>query len=307
MSRRHDHRLSALRALVAGVLATGAILCAWAGEARAFCRTTVCDPAIYQCAFDDDGCTRTGPALSWRRLPLTYRFDGGGSQELDMDRVREATRRAFQTWSNVTCGSKRTSLRFEEGDDIPRTQPRGTEVLAPAPFGIYFRDQVWPYEDGNEELAHTTQRYDPSGWINSSVIEVNTFGNVFRLDDTDPQPIDLQAVLTHEIGHYIGLAHSQVAGSIMAPRYCQSADRCGPSADQARALAEDDVDAVCALFPPGGITGVAYEAPSASSCAVSARLAPRDRDAAPASPIVPLATLAGLAALVVARSRRAAW
>jgi hypothetical protein len=204
---------------------------------------------------------------------------------------------------DAACGSKRTSLRFEEGDDIPGRQPLGAEDDA-KPFGIYFRDEAWPYGEGNELLARTHQNFGPrSGWIDSSTIEVNTFGSVFRLSDADPPAIDLQAVLTHEVGHYIGLAHSSVEGSIMAPHYCQSAERCGPSTDRARALADDDMDAVCALYPPGGIAGLAYEAPSASSCAVSAGLTPRDRDGAPASPIVPLATLAALAALVVARSR----
>jgi hypothetical protein len=280
------------------MLATGVIVCASAREAGAFCRTTACDPAIDECTFDDNGCPSAGPPLAWRRLPLRYRFHEAGSQKLDMDGVREATRRAFQTWSNVTCGSKRTSLRFEEGDDIPGTQPLGADDRATTPFGIYFRDEAWPYENGSETLARTTPRYGMrSGWIDSSVIEVNTFGSVFRLSDADPRAIDLQAVLTHEVGHYIGLAHSRVAGSIMAPQYCQSAGRCGPSTDQARALADDDMDAVCALYPPGGIAGVAYEAPRAPSCAVSVGLAPRDRGGAT------LATLAALAALVVARRR----
>jgi hypothetical protein len=88
----------------------------------------------------------------------------------------------------------------------------------------------------------------------------------------------------------------------MAPSYCQSADRCGTSADQARALADDDITAVCAMYPPSGIAGVSYEDPNASSCAVSAGVAPRG--GTPASPVLPLATMVALCALVGLRTRR---
>jgi hypothetical protein len=302
MIGRHDHRGSRrARVLATAFLATTALLAVAPREAFAFCRSTACDPTTEDCTNDDNGCPRTGPPLSWRALPLPYRFHAGGSDKLDMDGVREATRRAFQAWSNVTCNGKRTSLRFEEGADIPGTHPLVGSSPAKIPFGIYFRDDTWPYDDGNESLALTNQKYGKTnGWIDYSSIEVNTTDREFRLSDSETG-IDLQAVLTHEVGHYIGLAHSQVEDSIMAPSYCQSADRCGTSADQARALAEDDVAAVCAMYPPSGIAGVAYVDPNASSCAVSAGVVPRGGE--PGSPLVPVLTLAGLAALVVARKR----
>jgi hypothetical protein len=300
MSRGHDHRL---RTLVTAFLATSVLLVVSARDAQAFCRSTACDPTTENCTQDDNGCPRTGPPLSWRALPLPYRFHAGGSDKLDMDGVREATRRAFQSWSNVTCNGKRTSLRFEEGADIPGKGPLTSSRPATVPFGIYFRDEAWPYTDGDESLALTNQKYGKTnGWIDYSAIEVNTTDREFRLKDSEPG-IDLQAVLTHEVGHYIGLAHSQVADSIMAPTYCQSADRCGTSADEARALAEDDIAAVCAMYPPGGIAGVAYEDPSASSsCAVSSGVS--SGGGAPASPVVPVLAFAGLAALVALRTRR---
>jgi len=299
MSRGHDHRL---RALLAAFLATSALLVGSAREAEAFCRSTACDAATEECTTDDNGCPRTGPPLSWRALPLPYRFHAGGTDKLEMKGVREATRRAFQAWSNVTCSGKRTSLRFEEGDDIPGTHPLLGDNPARVAFGIYFRDDTWPYDDGNESLALTNQKYGKTnGWIDYSSIEVNTTDREFRLSDGEAG-VDLQAVLTHEVGHYIGLAHSQIEDSIMAPSYCQSPDRCGTSADQARALAEDDIAAVCAMYPPSGIAGVSYEEPSTSSCAVS--VGPASRGGAPGSPAIPLATVAGLVVLVVLRTRR---
>jgi MYXO-CTERM domain-containing protein len=288
-----------MRCLGTAALAT-ALLLATAGEARAFCRSTACEPGKETCTYDENGCPRSGPPLSWRTLPLPYRFHAGGTEKLDMDRVREATRRAFQTWSNVTCRGKRTSLRFEEGKDIPGTHP--LTASDPPSFGIYFRDEDWPGDDPEESLAQTNQKYGKTnGYIDYSSIEVNTTDRTYRLSDSEGgDGIDFQAVVTHEVGHYIGLAHSKVESSIMVPSYCQSSDRCGKGTDESRALAEDDIAAVCALYPPGGIAGVAYEDPNASSCAVSSASSRGDGG----SPAIPVATIAALGALFVVRKRR---
>ncbi len=283
-------------AAMAGLLATSS------RDAQAFCRSTACEPSLEDCTKDDKGCPRSGPPLSWKALPLPYRFHAGGTDKLDMDKVKESTRRAFDAWSNVTCNGKRTSLRFEEGDDIPGTHPLTGAGKAKVSFGIYFRDEDWPYDDGEESLALTNQTYGKiNGFIDYSSIEVNTSQRTYSLSD-DEQGIDFQAVLTHEVGHYIGLAHSAVDGSIMAPSYCQSSDRCNGSTDQARALADDDITAVCALYPPAGIAGVSYQDPPTSSCALSASSKLGGRE--PRSPALPLTTLGALAALVIARSRK---
>ncbi|HSO32597.1 MAG TPA: matrixin family metalloprotease, partial [Labilithrix sp.] len=241
-----------------------------AGEAAAYCRSTTCDARTSTCPLDGNGCPKKGAPLSWRALPLVYRFHAPGSEKLDMDRAKEAVRRAFETWSNVTCKGKRTSLRFEEGPEIPGKGPLAGDNPAKVPFGVYFRDEVWPYDDGEESLALTNQTFGmTNGYIDYSDIEVNTSARAFALAD-DEKGIDLQAAITHEVGHYIGLAHSPVATSIMVASYCQSGERCGTSIDQARALDEDDTSAVCALYPPSGIAGVAYEDPAAGGCAMSA-------------------------------------
>lgn len=266
-------------------------------EALAFCRSTTCDARKSDCPLDDNGCPGKGAPLSWRSLPLVYRFHAPGSEKLDMDRAKEAIRRAFQTWSNVTCGSRRTSLRFEEGSEIPGKSPLATGSPAKTSFGIYFRDDVWPYDEGDESLALTNQTFGTTnGYIDYSDIEVNTTTRTFALAD-DEKGIDLQAAVTHEVGHYIGLAHSPVATSIMVASYCQSGERCG-SIDQARALDDDDISAVCALYPPSGIAGVAYEDPDAGGCAVSAAPAPGS------SRTAWLAVLAAMALALAARARR---
>ena len=158
---------------------------------------------------------------------------------------------------------------------------------------------MWPYDEGDESLALTNQTFGTTnGYIDYSDIEVNTTTRTFALED-DEKGIDLQAAVTHEVGHYIGLAHSPIATSIMVASYCQSGERCGTSIDQARALDDDDIAAVCALYPPSGIAGVAYEDPDAHGCAVSAAPAP-----AGSSTLAALGVLAAMGLALTARARR---
>lgn len=254
------------RAAVAAAIAVG--LLAGTSDAEAYCRSTTCDPAVSDCPTDENGCPRGGAPLTWRELPLVYRFHRAGSEKLDMGRARAAVRRAFGAWSSVSCSGRRTSLSFVEGPDIRADKPLRRKARGAEPFGIYFRDDAWPHEGGDEALALTNHTFGlVNGTIDYADIEVNTTERAFAVED-DEEGIDLEAVLTHEVGHYIGLSHSNVKDSIMVARYCQSGDRCGDDVETARALSDDDVAAVCALYPPSGIAGVRYE-PAEASCSAA--------------------------------------
>jgi hypothetical protein len=242
--------------------------CAVAHDAQAYCRTTTCDPKIEACPVDANGCTRAGAPLTWRSLPIVYRFHSKSSDRLDRDNAREAVRSAFQRWSDVTCANGRTSLRFAEQEDIEAHRPRDPHLRGADHFGIYFRDDVWAATDPDSTLALTTQTYGKiNGWVEEADIEINTTSAAFATSDS-AIGIDLQAVLTHEVGHYIGLAHSPSSDSIMVDSYCKSGTRCDQGKVEARRLGHDDEAAVCALFPPSGPAGVRYEDPEAASCAV---------------------------------------
>ena len=82
--------------------------------------------------------------------------------------------------------------------------------------------------------------------------------------------IDLQTVVTHEVGHFIGLAHGEEPNTIMAARLCDSGDRCARDRVSSRRLATDDLAAVCALYPPGGEGAAHAPPPTTASCAVRA-------------------------------------
>jgi hypothetical protein len=240
---------------------TLALLLSMQGNAWAFCRATTCDPNDPQddCRQDGSGCVREGVPLRWRTQPIVYRFARGGSKKLSEPATRKAIRSAFDAWSNVECTQGRTSLRFQEGPDIEEKEE----------FGILFRDEAWPHGTADDALAVTSQAYVKSnGFIATAGIEINTAENEFSVDDTGhTNKIDLEAVITHEVGHYIGLAHSDDPESIMAAAYCQSQDRCGQDVEAARALSEDDRNAVCAIYGPQGEADTST--PSDGGCSVS--------------------------------------
>jgi hypothetical protein len=225
-------------------------LAAFERSASAFCRTTTCDPnAGDECRRNATGCIRDGVPLKWKTSPIVYRFYGEGSAKLDDGKMRAAVRRAFNEWSEVECADGRTTLRFEEGEDVTEDKPLNVKE-APEKFGIYFRDDEWPHQNSEDSLALTNQIYGKvTGTIDYADIEINTAATKFALSDAEDGP-DFQAVITHEVGHYIGLAHSTVEDSIMVPRYCENKERCGKSVDQSRQLAEDDKRAVCAAYEP---------------------------------------------------------
>ena len=266
MGRERSIVSRALSALVAGVLVTAA-----SADAQAFCRTTTCDPnnPADHCRIDEKGCTRSGAPLTWPSLPIAYRFYAKVSQKIDHDVAREAVRSAFQSWSEVVCeNGHRTSLRFEEQQDIVGSKPGNPHMAGAQHFGIYFRDDTWTAKDADSTLALTTQSFGKiSGDLDVSDIEINTTTEAYATGDTS-KGIDLQAVVTHEVGHYIGLAHSLESDSIMVARYCDSGERCSGDKADARKLSEDDRAAVCALYPAAGISGVTPADPNEGGCAL---------------------------------------
>ena len=62
--------------------------------------------------------------------------------------------------------------------------------------------------------------------------------------------MDLQNTLTHEVGHFFGMAHSDVLVSTM----WWMTDPRNPGEVNKRFLRTDDVTGICTIYPPGSIT-----------------------------------------------------
>ena len=54
---------------------------------------------------------------------------------------------------------------------------------------------------------------------------------------------DLASVLTHELGHFLGLNHSDITAATMETGYAATDDL-------RRSLEPDDIEGICAIYPP---------------------------------------------------------
>jgi len=152
----------------------------------------------------------------WSRTSLTYRFLNTG-RDLPSSTVKSTIQKAFSMWSAVT------PLRFTE-----------TSGRSDFTIGFYSRSHGdgSPFDGPSRVLAHA---YFPSnGRLHFD--EDETWG-------VGGGGTDLLWVAVHEIGHAIGLDHSNVRGTIMWPSYS------GYNANIR--LANDDISGIQSLYGSG--------------------------------------------------------
>lgn len=98
-----------------------------------------------------------------------------------------------------------------------------------------------PAELGHAYLPGTEFLFGPSGSLTGDVhinVEKTWVDDPFDLPGDGIY--DLHTVLLHEVGHALGLAHSDVPGAVMAPTY----------AGAKRALAADDIEGITYIYGP---------------------------------------------------------
>ena len=236
-------------------LAAAAALAATLGArgAGAYCQSAACPPEQPGGTTQGQLCDPAQPGdcgveLQWRQPCTGFNVHEGASKQVDYATAEGMLVRALAAWTSVDCGGGPPTIQiFDLGavvcDEVEYNQHGGNANI------LIFQDDVWPLDTGAggvDTLALTTVTYDvDKGDIYDADIEVNTANNTFTTNDMPgPTDVDLLAVLTHETGHFLGLAHSQDPTATMFASYVMGTTTI-------RTLQPDDQAAICAAYPPG--------------------------------------------------------
>jgi hypothetical protein len=243
--------------------------------AEAFCRSTTCRTKNgKECPTDADGCPTDGAKLWWPTSCISYATNKLGTQDLDPADTRAVIKKCFQSWTDVQCPDGSTAkMTFEERDPVDCKKSEYNKD-GPNVNVVLFQDDNWNYHGIDGTLAKTSVTYnDETGEIYDADIEVNTANNTVTItDDASKIEYDLQAILTHEVGHFIGIAHSPDPAAVMFASY-------SPGSVTQRTLTPDDIAAICTIYPAdyefdcnteprGGFSPVCPDVPKTTICAV---------------------------------------
>ncbi|HLO16592.1 MAG TPA: matrixin family metalloprotease [Anaerolineales bacterium] len=172
-------------------------------------------------------------AISARdKSDITYAFVNG-TEQLPGDTERDVIRQAFALWA------AQTSLTFTETNN-----PASADMVV----GWYVGDHGDgdPFDGPGDVLAHASF---PNAYDKSQVFL--HFDDDERWVNSDTQDIDLLTVAAHEIGHTLGLAHSNDPNALMYPSYS------GPH----RFLSADDISGVQSIYGEASAPEPAPQAP----------------------------------------------
>lgn len=224
-------------------------------EARAWCqmvsgniRPSVEEPCVL--AANHDGIH----PLAWRRRCTSISVSEAlPPTDLTIDEVRTVLETSFATWTTVDCGGAPTGLDVDVLTETNLCTEAVHNTNGRNVHSILFVQEGWSSDRAHDPRAYavTYVWHDPnSGEIYDADIEINESRGTYTIcpeEGCTDARIDFPNVLTHEIGHYFGIAHTP--DDPFATMYASA-----PAGETIkRSLTTDDTTALCTMYPPGSL------------------------------------------------------
>ena len=174
---------------------------------------------------------------AWNRRTLTYAF-GNLCDDVRKNVARNAVRCAFKTWAKAGVGLSFHQAEVDNDDDYNNDDGNANPDIF-----VEWRQAADPdHSMVGGVLAHAD--FPPGCSVIVSGLPIPChFDNEERTwVDGASGGFDIETVALHEIGHLLGLLHTDVSGSVMFPFVAANTTL--------RSLQSDDLAGIRALYPP---------------------------------------------------------
>lgn len=185
-----------------------------------------------------------GVPVRWFKSPVEIKISIVDPAEVSWDDLDGALRQSIQTWNEIDDCTLPLIVHGGTTEVTVGEAPDDIDAFAENTVVPIHSPEVWSSKGYSSSLlAITSLTYDRlSGVLVDADIEINDWNNIFSAESTVIKGTnDLQNTLTHEMGHFMGMDHSDDHEATM---FGQAPD----DEEKKRSLHQDDIDGVCDLY-----------------------------------------------------------